>query len=464
MVGEISDDGHWIWDGTEWQPHTPNEAPQEQPAPQVSEETQVPEPTEPVGSDTTHADAEMLEPAVSLPLPEGQLPGLPLPGMPLPMPAPGSLGHLPGLSTAPPKAPSRGRIVSGVVAVAMAGLLLLFIGGFVVSANNENIEYFDDGTSEGDAAAEALGTAQLLTYVSLVVLLAVLILGLMNVFDKSQWWWLPACVAVLTIVFTLTAMTVAGAANEYNTCDPKEYSNCNEFSDSEETIYDQDAMIAGYCSGLALVIIGVSTLLNQRSIKRVSLGLAPSVANEANGSSSKTMMVIGVLVLLIAGGVGYSLFSALSSPAEAESNGPQGSLEFLVVDAIDTEPMDENGGNALVVIHLIGESGSTDGERFWEFVEVDLNIINDITGERAIERCYWSGLARDSGCEFDEMDANTDSYWDVDEGIILYEAQDTDLCSGADVCEVVVTVSIGSASGTSTYLSANMNGVADPIE
>ena len=109
MVGEISDDGHWIWDGTEWQPHTPNETPQEQPAPQVSEETQVPEPTEPVGSDTTHADAEMLEPAVSLPLPEGQLPGLPLPGMPLPMPAPGSLGHLLGLSTAPPKAPPGGE-------------------------------------------------------------------------------------------------------------------------------------------------------------------------------------------------------------------------------------------------------------------------------------------------------------------------------------------------------------------
>ena len=94
MVGEISDDGHWIWDGTEWQPHTPNETPQEQPAPQVSEETQVPEPTEPVGSDTTHADAEMLEPAVSLPLPEGQLPGLPLPGMPLPMPAPVVAGTL----------------------------------------------------------------------------------------------------------------------------------------------------------------------------------------------------------------------------------------------------------------------------------------------------------------------------------------------------------------------------------
>mgnify|MGYP007000134781 len=117
--------------------------------------------------------------------------------------------------------------------------------GFVVSANNENIEYLDDGTSEGDAAAETMGTAQLLTYVSLVVLLAALILGLMNVFDKSQWWWLPACVAVLTVVFVLTASTVAGAANEYNTCDPKEYSNCDEFSDSEETIYDQDAMIAG---------------------------------------------------------------------------------------------------------------------------------------------------------------------------------------------------------------------------
>lgn len=470
MVGELSDDGHWIWDGAEWQPYTPDETPQEQPAPQASEETQVPEPTEPTeptepaSADTTHADAEMPEPAGSLPLPVGQLPELPLPGMPLPMPVPGSLGPLPGLSPTPPKVPSRGRIVSGVVAVAMAGLLLLFIGGFVVSANNENIEYFDDGTSEGDAAAETLGTAQLLTYVSLVILLAALILGLMNVFDKSQWWWLPACVAVLTVVFTLTAMTVAEASNEYNTCDPKEYSNCDEFSDFEETIYDQDAMIAGYCSGLGLVIIGVSTLLNQRSIKRVSLGLAPTVANEVDGSSSKTMLVIGVLVLLIVGGVGYSLFGALSSPAEAESDGPQGSLEFMVVDAIDTEPMDENGGNALVVIHIIGESGSTDGERFWEFVEVNLNIVNDVTGERAIERCYWSGLARDSGCEFDEMDADSDSYWDVNEGIILYEAQDTDLCSGADVCNVVVTVSIGSASGTSTYLSSNMNGVADPSE
>ena len=465
MVGELSDDGHWIWDGAEWQPYTPDETPQEQPAPQASEETQVPEPTEPtepVGADTTHADAEVPEPAGSLPLPVGQLPEIPLPGMPLPMPVPGSLGPLPGLSPTPPKVPSRGRIVSGVVAVAMAGLLLLFIGGFVVSANNENIEYFDDGTSEGDAAAETLGTAQLLTYVSLVILLAALILGLMNVFDKSQWWWLPACVAVLTVVFTLTAMTVAGAANEYNTCDPKEYSNCDEFS--EETIYDQDAMVAGYCSGLALVIIGVSTLLNQRSIKKVSLVVAPTVANEADGSSSKTLMVIGVLVLLIVGGVGYSLFSALSSPAEAESDEPERSLEFLVVDAIDTDPMDENGGNALVVIHLIGESGSTDGDRFWEFVEVRLLILHDTTGERAFERCYWSGLARDSGCEFDEMDANGDSYWDINEGIILYEAQDTDLCSGADTCEVDVSVVIGSASGTSSWMSASMNGVADPSE
>ena len=465
MVGELSDDGQWIWDGAQWQPNTPEEDAPEQAAPQVSEETQVPEPTEPtepVGADTTHAEAEVPEPAVSLPLPVGQLPELPLPGMPLPMPALGSLGQFPAPAAAAPKDPTRGRIVAGVVAVVMAGLLLLFIGGFVVSVNNENIEYFDDGTSEGDAAAEALGTAQLLTYVSLVVLLAALILGFMNVFDKSQWWWLPACVAVLTVVFVLTAMTVAGAANEYNTCDPKEYSNCDEFS--EETIYDQDAMVAGYCSGLALVIIGVSTLLNQRSIRKVSLVVAPTVANEADGSSSKTLMVIGVLVLLIVGGVGYSLFSALSSPAEAESDEPQRSLEFLVVDAIDRDPMDENGGNALVVIHLIGESGSTDVDRFWEFVEVRLLILHDTTGERAFERCYWSGLGRDSGCEFDEMDANLDSYWDINEGIILYEAQDTDLCSGADTCEVDVSVVIGSASGTSSWMSASMSGVADPSE
>jgi hypothetical protein len=175
-------------------------------------------------------------------------------------------------------------------------------------------------------------------------------------------------------------------------------------------------------------------------------------------------MVIGVLVLLIVGGVGYSLFSALSSPAEAESDEPQRSLEFLVVDAIDRDPMDENGGNALVVIHLIGESGSTDVDRFWEFVEVRLLILHDTTGERAFERCYWSGLGRDSGCEFDEMDANGDSYWDINEGIILYEAQDTDLCSGADTCEVDVSVVIGSASGTSSWMSASMSGVADPSE
>ena len=96
----------------------------------------------------------------------------------------------------------------------------------------------------------------------------------------------------------------------------------------------------------------------------------------------------------------------------------------------------------------------------YEMVEV-LMVMDDGTPAH----CYWSGLDRDSWCEFDEIDRNDDMRFGIDDGLIVYE-KGQDLCSGGTEsnpggCEIDLNVRIGNAMGDWSYTSDLLTGYAE---
>jgi hypothetical protein len=79
--------------------------------------------------------------------------------------------------------------------------------------------------------------------------------------------------------------------------------------------------------------------------------------------------------------------------------------------------------------------------------------------------CYWSGLDRDSWCEFDVIDTNDDMRFGIDDGLLVYE-KGKDLCSGGtesnpEGCEINLNVRIGNAMGDWSYTSDLLTGYAE---
>ena len=445
MVGEISEDGNWVWNGTSWDPvEAPNEV--------VPEPRQVETPviTHDVGLESNNQP----NPGLITELNELSFPA-PLPMVSDSAPSNGNESSLPKVM----------RILSGTIGILMSVVLLMFLLGFVTQANADNIDMFsDEGDSDADDLANAIKTIQILTYLSVALVVGIIVVSVMNMMNKTSWWWLPAATIFLTVIFAGTAFYMANSYNAYSaTCDSEIYSDCDEISD--ESMFSQDSMFAGYCSIIGFVIIGLMSLVvrAKSGVKFEASEDGDFVSQTASSGdkSIKAIVVISVILLLLGSGVTFMVFNALKNPVMADSSGDEVNFVFDVRDAWDSSNghvMSENASDALVVVDMI--ESTRDYERHWEFISIE--IVPE-TGERYT--CYWWQLDRNTGCEFDELDANMNGYWEAGESLIIYEDSVTNICSGDNGgCEIAVEVTIGSIEGDWEYNSEWYYGYADAAE
>ena len=426
MVGEVSEDGNWIWNGDEWVPNTSEPAPQiEAPAPSIE------------------------EPKISVPN-QGQ----PFSGNPMPLPAFDPSFQLPHAVPQESQLPTVMRVLSGVSSILMSIVLLLFIVGLVIGINSDNIQSLgDENTSGADTFADAIGLVQIITFLSVGIILGIVVISILSFAGKAKWWWLPAAITVLSLLFIITAFYITGASNDYNdSCDTEIY-DCSGLTD--ETIFDQDAMLSGYCSLFALLLVGIFSLIQRSASMNKSQTEPVHLSGVEAKQSMNKMLVIGIILVLI--GAGVALSFNLSGDEETPS-GPDEFFSFDVVDAtIAEEPLDDGGDNALILVWMTDMNGPLE---HYEMVEV-LMVMSDGTPAH----CYWSGLDRDSRCEFDEIDRNDDMRFGIDDGLIVYE-KGQDLCSGGtesnpDGCEIDLNVRIGNAMGDWSYTSDLLTGYAE---
>ena len=426
MVGEVSEDGNWIWNGDEWVPNTSEPAPQiEAPAPST-EEPKIPVPNQ----------------------------GQPLPGNPIPLPAFDPNFQLPHAVPQESQLPTVMRVLSGVSSILMSIVLLLFIVGLVIGINSDNIQSLgDENTSGADTFADAIGLVQIITFLSVGIILGIVVISILSFAGKAKWWWLPAAITVLSLLFIITAFYITGASNDYNdSCDTEIY-DCSGLTD--ETIFDQDAMLSGYCSLFALLLVGIFSLIQRSASMNKSQTEPVHLSGVEAKQSMNKMLVIGIILVLI--GAGVALSFNLSGDEETPSE-PDEFFSFDVVDAtIAEEPLDEGGDNALILVWMTDMNGPLE---HYEMVEV-LMVMSDGTPAH----CYWSGLDRDSRCEFDEIDRNDDMRFGIDDGLIVYE-KGQDLCSGGTEsnpsgCEIDLNVRIGNAMGDWSYTSDLLTGYAE---
>ena len=426
MVGEVSEDGNWIWNGDEWVPNTSEPAPQiEAPAPSIE------------------------EPKIPVPNQEQ-----PLPGNPMPIPVFDPNFQLPHAVPQESQVPTVMRVLSGVTSILMSIVLLLFIIGLVIGINSDNIQSLGaENTSGADTFADAIGLVQIITFLSVGIILGIVVISILSFAGKAKWWWLPAAITVLSLLFIITAFYITGASNDYNdSCDTEIY-DCSGLTD--ETIFDQDAMLSGYCSLFALLLVGIFSLIQRSASMNKSQTEPVHLSGVEAKQSMNKMLVIGIILVLI--GAGVALSFNLSGDEETPSE-PDEFFSFDVVDAtIAEEPLDEGGDNALILVWMTDMNGPLE---HYEMVEV-LMVMDDGTPAH----CYWSGLDRDSRCEFDEIDRNDDMRFGIDDGLMVYE-KGQDLCSGGTEsnpsgCEIDLNVRIGNAMGDWSYTSDLLTGYAE---
>ncbi len=145
----------------------------------------------------------------------------------------------------------------GVIGVLMALVLLSWTFFLVVPITDTNIENFEaDGES---GFASDFEEVQEFNYIALGILVFIMFTSILNLLVKVWWFVMPLCLIALIGVLIHTAnLSTEAMNNYYGDCDPEFYDNCGEFP--EESMFTADAMVSGYCGGLAFLIVGMRTL------------------------------------------------------------------------------------------------------------------------------------------------------------------------------------------------------------
>ena len=145
----------------------------------------------------------------------------------------------------------------GVIGVLMALVLLSWTFFLVVPVTDTNIVNFEADDELG--VASDFEEVQELNYIALGILIFIMFVSILNLLVKVWWFVMPLCLIALIAVLIHTANVSTEATNDYyGDCDSDDYDVCGEFP--EESMFTADAMISGYCGGLAFLIIGMRTL------------------------------------------------------------------------------------------------------------------------------------------------------------------------------------------------------------
>ena len=413
MVGELSEDGNWIWDGDNWVPHATEEA-----SPQMNEPSEL-----------------IVEPSV--------------PAVTLPVPAPG-LNPLPNsiLVTSPAfnplmipieesNTPKVLKIISGAFGILMSVVLLLFILGLVVGVNSDNINYYqNEGSSSASDYADAIGVVQILTYIQVIFVFGILIASVMTILDKTAWWVLPALITVLIFIFAGTSYYLADAGNVYlDSCDPEFYDNCGDIQ--EESMFDQDHMFSGYCGLFGLSIIGILSLIIKAKSSKKNDGALEVAANGETSKAANRTLAISIVVIVIGALFAFMVFNAFMNPVTEDSNESSPILQQFVGRDMDVgAELSEDVAEPLIAVDLEWADPDSNfkngGPLRWDLLKVEITIDGtDYT-------CSMSNSLSD--CVVDKMETNDDGYWSQGESILFYEGSDSNLCSDTCIVEVLLIV------------------------
>ena len=413
MVGELSEDGNWIWDGDNWVPHATEEA-----SPQMNEPSELV--VEPSGSVGT-----------------------------LPVPSPEFNSPLnPVLVTNPAFNPLMTpieesntakilKIISGAFGILMSVVLLLFILGLVVGVNSDNISYYqNEGTSSASDYADAIGVVQILTYIQVIFVFGILIASIMTILDKTAWWVLPALITVLIFIFAGTSYYLADAGNVYlDSCDPTFYDNCGDIQ--EESMFDQDHMLSGYGGLFGLSIIGILSLIIKAKSSNKNDGALEVAANGGTSKAANRTLAISIVVIVIGALFAFMVFNALMNPVTEDSNESSPTLQQFVGRDMDVgADLSGDVAEPLVAVELEWADPNSNtkngGPIRWDLLKVEITIDGtDYT-------CSMSNSLSD--CVVDKMETNDDGYWSQGESILFYEGSDSNLCS--DTCTVEILLLI----------------------
>ena len=422
MVGELSEDGNWRWDGDNWVPHSAEEAP-----PQEIETIELAVASEPIGT---------------IPVPSPELNPL-LNSVPI--------THLgfnpPMIPIEESNTPKVLKIISGAFGILMSVVLLLFILGLVIGVNSDNISYYqNEGTSSASDYADAIGVVQILTYIQVIFVFGIFIASIMTILDKTAWWVLPAFITILIFIFAGTSYYLADAGNVYlDSCDPEFYDNCGDIQ--EESMFDQDHMFSGYCGLFGLSIIGILSLITKAKSSKKNDEALEVAANDGTSKAANRTLAISIVVIMIGALFAFMVFNALMNPVTEESNESSPTLQQFVGRDMDVgADLSEDVAEALVAVDLEWADPNSNtkngGPIRWDLLKIEITIDGtDYT-------CSMSNSLSD--CVVDKMETNDDGYWSQGESILFYEGSDSNLCS--DTCTVEILLIITDSSNPDKVL------------
>ena len=363
---------------------------------------------------------------------------------PLQMPFPAPV-QMPGISTETGVGQiivvgkSKGKalgIISGSIGIVMSIAILVWMAQMVNPQTSDNIDTFsDEGGSPADALVSVLKTLQIVSYISIALLVGTIGISILTMLKKSKWWYLPAITFTVLLLFVGMSYYTAISVNQYyhdEGCDSEIYSNCGEMKDT--AMWDTDVMFSGYCNGFALIFIGLLSLMSKPKPN-------PDETIEKEEVWVKAAWVIAIIVMIFGSMATFMVHSAFMNPTKNQDNSGGNGFEFSGED--DEAFLDGQNNNTL--LHITMDQGSA-----LDFASLSVKIVVD---DGAYMKCeLYSGSGSDGGCViFQDWD---DHKWEVDEEITILE-NGYDLCdgSGSGNCRVEVTIAeMDYSSGEGTVL------------
>ena len=310
-------------------------------------------------------------------------------------------------------------IISGSIGIVMSIAILVWTTQMVNAAISDNIDVFsDESGSPAETLVSALKTLQILSYLSIALLFGTIGISILTMLKKSKWWYLPAITFTILLLFVGMGYYTAISVNQYyhdEGCDSEIYSNCGDMKD--ESMWNTDVMLSGYCTGFALIFIGLLSLMSKPKS-------SPDESIEKEEVWVKAAWVIAIIVMVFGLLATIMVLSAFMNPLNEMQSGEK-NFEFSGVDG--TAFLDEQDDNAL--LHITMDQGEG-----LSFASLQVEIIVDNGANIMCESYdYHDG----TGCAYHSNGfSNT---WERGDEVIIVE-DGSDLCNGSGngYCEIVV--------------------------
>ena len=311
-------------------------------------------------------------------------------------------------------------IISGSIGIVMSIAILVWTTQMVNAAISDNIDVFsDESGSPAETLVSALKTLQILSYLSIALLFGTIGISILTMLKKSKWWYLPAITFTILLLFVGMGYYTAISVNQYyhdEGCDSEIYSNCGDMKD--ESMWNTDVMLSGYCTGFALIFIGLLSLMSKPKS-------SPDESIEKEEVWVKAAWVIAIIVMVFGLLATIMVLSAFMNPIENNSSG--NNYEFSARD--DDSFVNYQSDNKLFHIKM-------DKGRSINPIQLQISINVDSGADMICESS--EEYSDEIGCRYYLWSGDFDDTWGIDEEITIVE-DGTDLCNvDSDFCEVVV--------------------------